>query len=172
MGVHRRAWLPGGIVRILRSTMALRPLLALPLLLPALAACQRSASGEAPPSLMERLAQEGATRPTDTPRAEQVLAALQSAGLVLGEQRQYLGATSGARYCFSARSLRGLQLSVCEFDDAESASRGRGRVLGERPPPGRTVLLNRATTLLVQPSVDSPGAQAEARVAAQTFAKL
>jgi hypothetical protein len=152
--------------------MSLRPLLVLPLLLPALAACQRSAPGEATPPLVERLAREGATRPVDTPRAEQVLAALQGAGLVLGEQRQYLAATSGARYCFAARSLRGLQLSVCEFDDPASATRGRSRVLGERPPPGRTVLLNRATTLLVQPSVESPGAQAEARVAAEAFAKL
>ncbi|HET9450974.1 MAG TPA: hypothetical protein VFO83_08840, partial [Aggregicoccus sp.] len=130
--------------------MSLRLLPTLLLLLPALAACQRSASREPTLPLLERLAREAAARPTNTPRTEQVLEALQGAGLVLGEQRQYLGATTGARYCYSARSLRGLQLSVCEFEDAASATRGRGRVLGSRPPPGRTVLLNRATTLLVQ----------------------
>ena len=142
------------------------------LLLPVLAGCQRSGSSEATPPLSVRLAREAAARPTDTPRTEDVLAALQGAGLVLGEQRQYLGATSGARYCFSARSLRGVQLSVCEFSDEASATQGRGRVLGARPPPGRTVLLNRATTLLVQPPEGSAGAAVEARVAAEAFSKL
>ena len=168
----RRPWLPGGIVRILPGTMALRPLLWLTLLLPALAACQRSASADARPGLSERLAREAAARPTDTPSAEQVLEALQGAGLLLGGQRQYLGESTGARYCFAAHSLRGLQLSVCEFADPASAARGRGRVLGAHPPPGRSALLNRATMLLVQQPADNPGARAEAQVAAQAFRKL
>lgn len=146
--------------------------LTLAVLLPALAGCQRSVSREAKGTLAEQLAREAAERPTDTPRAEQVLAALQGAGLVLGEQRQYLGAPAGARYCYAASSMRGLWLSVCEFADAQSASEGRVRVLGKRPPPGRTVLLNRTTTLLVQPPEGSAGAQAEARVAAETFGRL
>jgi hypothetical protein len=158
-------------VCILCGTMALRPALLLALL-PALAGCQRSASAEAAPTLSVRLEREAAARPIGTPRAEQVMEALQSAGLVLGEQRQYLAASTGARYCYAASSLRGLWLSVCEFEDAVSAAQGQGRVLGKRPPPGRTVLVNRATTLLVQPTADSPGAQAEARVAAEAFRKL
>ena len=151
--------------------MSLRPSLAL-LLLPALAGCGGSASREPTLPLLERLEREAAARPLNTPRTEQVLEALQGAGLVLGEQRQYLGATTGARYCYSARTLRGLQLSVCEFGDAASATSSRGRVLGARPPPGRAVHVNRATTLLVQPPAGSPGAEAEARVAAATFEKL
>jgi hypothetical protein len=152
--------------------MSLRVSTALALLLPALAGCGASASREPTLPLMERLAREAAARPEGTPRTEQVLQALQGAGLVLGEQRQYLGATTGARYCYAARTLRGVQLSVCEFGDAASATTGRARVLGERPPPGRTVLLNRTTTLLVQPPAGSPGAAVEARVAAAAFEKL
>ncbi|MBF5043784.1 hypothetical protein FGE12_15410 [Aggregicoccus sp. 17bor-14] len=125
-----------------------------------------------PPLLALRLAQEAEARPTGTPRAEEVLAALQRAGLHLGEHQQYLASASGARYCYGARSQRGLRLSVCEYGDVASARAARQRVLRALGSPERAVLLNRATTLQLQRPVGSPDAEAEARTAAQAFQKL
>jgi hypothetical protein len=146
---------------------------AAPVELPPPAASPRaSAAPELPPVLAYRLAQEAQARPAGTPRAEDVLAALQQAGLTLGERQQYLASSSGARYCYGARSQKGLHLSVCEYADAASARAARECVLRALGSPERAVLLNRATTLQVQRPTGSPDAEAEARTAAQAFQKL
>ena len=125
-----------------------------------------------PPLLAYRLAQEAQARPTGTPRAEEVLAALQEAGLALDARQQYLGSTSGARYCYGARSGHGLQLSVCEYAAPREAQAARRRLLRALGSPERAVLLNRATTLQVQRPAGDTGAAAEARLAAQAFQRL
>ena len=131
-----------------------------------------SASAPLPPLLALRLAQEAEARPTGTPRTEEVLAALQRAGLTLGEPQQYLASSSGARYCYGARSERGLRLSGCEYADVASARAARQRVLRALGSPERAVLLNRATTLQLQRPAGSPDAEAEAHAAAQAFQQL
>ncbi len=101
-----------------------------------------------------------------------MLAALQAAGLRLGGHQQYLASSSGARYCYGARSARGLHLSVCEHADAASARTARRRFLRALGAEERTVLLKGTTVLRVQRPAGSPDAEEEARLAAQAFQKL
>lgn len=122
-----------------------------------------------PTSLRARLAAEAATRPTGTPTVEEVLAALESAGVSVPERRQFLAATVAARYCAGGRTAKGLAVSVCEYESAEAAKRGR-KLSRERfgaAAPARDILINRATTLTLGGEVP-----AEQKGASEAFAKL
>ena len=61
---------------------------------------------------------------------------------------------------------------MCEYAAPAEARAARRRLLRALGSPERAVLLNRATTLQVQRPTGSAEAEAEARVASQTFQKL
>jgi len=141
------------------------------------AACHREKPApEAPPvdpeminlPLGARLAREAGARPTGTPRAEEVLAALARGGLTVEGQKQVLASTVGAAYCASAGTPRGLAVAVCEYPAEAAARQGMeySHRVFDRLIPGRRLLVNRKTLLTVT------GADDEARRAAEIFAAL
>jgi hypothetical protein len=118
--------------------------------------------------LGDRLAREAGARPTGTPRAEEVLAALARAGLTVEGQQQVLASTVGAAYCTSAGTARGAAIAVCEYPGEQAAKEGMeySHRVFDRLIPGRRLLVNRKTMLTVT------GADDEARRAAEIFAAL
>jgi hypothetical protein len=118
--------------------------------------------------LAGRLAREAGARPSGTPRAEEVMAALARGGLTLDSARQVLASTVGAAYCTSAATAKGVAIAVCEYPAEESARQGLeySHRAFDRLIPGRRLLLNRKTMLTVT------GADDEARRAAEIFAAL
>lgn len=147
----------------------------------ALAACARPA----PPSptvdpevarlpLAVRLDREARARPTGTPRAEEVLAALTRGGLTLVRSRQVLASTIGASYCTSSVTQKGVGLAVCEYTAEDVARRGLdySRATFDRLIPGRRLLVNRKTLLTVTRPGGDASTVAEANIAASIFAAL
>jgi hypothetical protein len=142
-----------------------------------LSACHRDKPApQAPPldpeamrlPLAARLAREAGGRPTDTLRAEEVMAALGRGGLALLGTRQVLASTVGAAYCTSAGTARGVAIAICEYPAEEAAKKGMeySHQVFDRLIPGRRLLVNRKTLLTVT------GADDEARRAAEIFAAL
>lgn len=125
-------------------------------------------------SLPERLRQESSTRPTGTPRAEDLIGALKKNGWTLGSEKQVLGSTVGARFCSVVRSPGGVGLSVCEFDSEQAALQGRdfSQRTFDKVMPNRQLLVNRKTLLTVTRSGKTPQVEAEAHKAAEIFAGL
>lgn len=125
-------------------------------------------------SLPERLRQESSSRPTGTPRAEDLIGALKKNGWTLGNEKQVLGSTVGARFCSVVRSEGGVGLSVCEFDSEQAALQGRdfSQRTFDKVIPNRQLLVNRKTLLTVTRSQKTPQVEAEADKAAEIFAGL
>lgn len=99
-------------------------------------------------SLAGRLAYEAAHRPSGTATVEQILAAATAAGLSLDEPRQYLALTAGAAYCAGGRTTDGVALAICEYPDADAATRGRAHVeQAFAAVPGRAIVVRGATTI-------------------------
>ncbi|MFM2417827.1 MAG: hypothetical protein RL385_2550 [Pseudomonadota bacterium] len=97
-----------------------------------IAAEPRSNAAAAPPSspcalgsLSARLACESGSRPEAAPSVADVYLALERAGMTLAHSRQVLAAPIGARYCELADLGGAGHVSVCEFEGAEAAERGR-----------------------------------------------
>lgn len=118
--------------------------------------------------LVDRLQREAKSRPTGTPSAEQVLAALTRGGIALEGTQQVLASTVGAAYCASTGTPRGVAIAVCEYPAEEAAQRGMeySHKVFDWLVPGRRLLLNRKTMLTVT------GADDEAKRAAAIFAAL
>ncbi len=125
-------------------------------------------------TLMQRLEVEARSRPSQTARAEEVLAALEASGIRLVGRKQMYARTIGASYCFGARTERGMGVAVCEFSDEGAAQRGRNYSIEtfRKLIPHRELLLNRKTLMtLVRPD-KTPAIDAEAKAAATVFARL
>jgi hypothetical protein len=98
---------------------------------PAAAAAPAAPVGPTPQTMQTiagRLRDEAASRPAGALRAEAVLAALDAAGVRVGEARQFLGATARARYCAGGATPGGLAVAVCEYDSPAAAEAGRAYV--------------------------------------------
>jgi hypothetical protein len=119
--------------------------------------------------LAGRLDREAHRRPTGTPTAEEVMAALARGGLSLERRQQVLASTVGAAYCSSAVTGKGVAVAVCEYPAEDAARRGLeySHRTFDRLIPGRRLLLNRKTMLTVTGAAD-----AEAKQAASIFAAL
>ncbi len=119
------------------------------------------------------LDRESASRPTGTPKAEQVFAALEKAGVKVDGIRQQLGATHGANYCSGGATAAGLGVNVCEYADAEAATAGRERSLkllaGIK---NREIFVNKKTTLTMMRGDGATGAAQERDKAVEAFKKL
>jgi hypothetical protein len=76
-------------------------------------------------SIAARLHYEASHRPTGGPRAENVLDAIDHAGLPLLARRQYLGVPIHAAYCAGGTTADGLAVSVCEYSSPAAAAQGK-----------------------------------------------
>ncbi|HEY6853726.1 MAG TPA: hypothetical protein VI139_05735 [Gemmatimonadales bacterium] len=123
--------------------------------------------------LSQLLGSERLSRPTGTPRTEQVFAALEVAGLALTGRTQVLGRTIGASFCEIAHTSVGVVFSVCEFKDGPSAEAGReysSRAFGKALP-DRVLLINKKTLLTITPA-RAPAAEGDAKKGAAAFERL
>lgn len=75
-------------------------------------------------SVTPALEQESKTRPAGALKAEDVLAAVEKAGVKLAGRNQALGAIVGAAYCLSADTEKMVGLLVCEYVDDAAAQKG------------------------------------------------
>lgn len=130
----------------------------------------------------DRFEAEQKARPAGIkPNVESVFAALEGAGLTVVDKKQHLGQTFGARYCVGARVVDKrsgeagaeaglLQMSVCEFINAEVAVQSRdysGEAL-RAVIPNRAIHANKQTTLTIRE--ESPVTPAIEAAAAKGFA--
>jgi len=173
----------------------------LPLILPALlslGACHRSAPpATEPPSaqpptvpaastapgggmdgvtkpLLQLLADEKTNRPSGTPSAETVFAALDKAGIHTQDPSQVLGRMVGAAFCENAHTAEGVVVSVCEYKDADTLARGRAysEKTFAKALPNRALVSNKNTLLTLNPPDASPAAKAQVDTIGRLFAAL
>jgi hypothetical protein len=114
-----------------------------------LAATADSVSADSMKSLVGRLSYEAAHRPAATPRAEDVLAALERAGVRLDDHKQYVAATARAAYCVGGQTSDGLSVAVCEYESPAAATAGRAHITArfQIPDLERVIHQRGATTL-------------------------
>ena len=123
--------------------------------------------------LADRLNQEAAGRPTDTPKAEDVLAAIAKSGVVLEGQAQHLASPIGARFCIGAKSPQHLSMSACEYADVATAAAGRAAsAKAFAQVDHRDILVNKKTTLTLLQSPFDAQSQAAHDKAVAEFKKL
>ena len=120
-----------------------------------------------------RMANEANNRPTGTPRAEDVYAALAKAGMKLVEKNQHMAAPFGAQYCLGAEVEGQLALSVCEYGSEQAAKDGREMSLKAfKFVANREIFVNKQTTFTVREKTKTPEVDAVAKRAQQLFAGL
>ncbi len=129
----------------------------------------------------ERFDIEKKSRPTGIkPNVEEVLGALESAGVHLAEKKQHLAAPFGARYCVGARVVPAgsddtlYHLSVCEFvsEDVAKMSRDYSDDTLSKSISDRSVYVNKQTTLTTREMSKTPENDALGAKIAETFDKL
>jgi hypothetical protein len=175
--------------RLEMNTARTKVLLSLALALPA---CSRSTPAEpAPPAptvavtlqdagprtdqtLFGLLGAEAARRPSLSPSADDVYAALEKAGQAVGDRKQSLGRTYEAAYCTGGYTKdAALAIDVCEYPDDMSAAAGleRARTLF----PGmanRSVYGHKATLLTIIEQKAGPAADERAKKIAAVYMSL
>jgi hypothetical protein len=120
-----------------------------------------------------KLAVEAQGRPTNTPKGEDVLAAIVTSGVPLQDEAQHLASTIGAHFCIGAKSPAGLAISACEYDDEAGALAGRAMsAKAFAVIEHRDILLNKKTTLTILQNPFSPESQAAHDKAALAFSKM
>jgi hypothetical protein len=76
--------------------------------------------------LVGRLAREARGRPSVSPTADEVLAAIEKLGETIPTKQQSLGETYAASYCLGGYTVDGaFAISACEYPDAAKAEAGR-----------------------------------------------
>jgi hypothetical protein len=125
-------------------------------------------------TLQDRLEAEKEQRATDTPKAEEVLAALEKAGLTLTDKKQHVASVYGAMYCLGAKSEGGIGYSVCEYASPEAAKSGRdASEKAFATVANRELATNKKTVLtILQPASKTPQSQDAAKKSFDVFAKL
>lgn len=116
---------------------------------------------------------EQLARPSGTPRAEDVIAALGKDGVVVEDVKQHLGAPVGAKYCVGGTTKNGVAMSICEYESATAAEAGRAtsqKAFGAIE--GREIFLRKATTLTMLQSAPTDATRAEVKRAAAALEKL
>jgi hypothetical protein len=124
-------------------------------------------------ALADRLSREATQRPTDTPKAEDVFAAVSKGGVPLAEEAQHLASPVGASFCVGARSPQNVAMSACEYADDAAAAAGRdmsrkafATVLH------RDIVVNKKTTLTILQAPFDAQSQAAHDAAVAAFKKL
>jgi hypothetical protein len=122
-------------------------------------------------TLFGQLEREAKARPTETPKAEEVIDALKRAGIMLEAGQQYLATTVHAQYCYGGRTSEGLGIAICEYGTEDTAEQGRKYSLESfRNVPNRQIHRNRKTTLTLTASTPESHTQVPQTVA--TFKDL
>ena len=120
-----------------------------------------------------RMANEAKNRPTGTPRAEDLYAALAKAGMKVVEKNQHMAAPFGAQYCLGAEVEGQLALSVCEYGSEQAAKDGREMSLKAfKFVANREIFINKQTTFTVREKSKTAEIDAVAKRAQQLFAGL
>jgi hypothetical protein len=123
--------------------------------------------------LANLLLNESHTRPANTPKAEDVYAALGKAGMKIVDQKQHAATPFGAKFCLGAEVENQLSLSVCEFDSAAAAEGGRAMSLKAfKTVLNRELLINKATMLTVREYSKTPEIDAVSKRVQQLFTAL
>lgn len=124
--------------------------------------------------LLQLLADEKTNRPSDTPSAESVFAALDKAGIHTQDPSQVLGRTVGAAFCENAHTAQGMVVSVCEFKDADTLAKGRAysQKTFAQALPNRSLVSNKKTLLTINPPDASAAAQQQMTTIGKLFAAL
>ena len=125
-----------------------------------------------PLGLGPRLGMEQRSRPTQTPRAEVVLDAIEKAGIPIGKRQQYLAVVVGAKYCLGGNTPSRLAVSVCEYGSDEGATRGRELAMARFKAVEKVIHVNRKTTLTLSRMGALPASEGEAKRIADLFATL
>jgi hypothetical protein len=124
-------------------------------------------------ALEGRLSREAASRPTDTPKAEDIFAAIVKSGVPLDDQSQHLASPIGALYCLGGRSSQGLAMSACEYADEAKAASGKAlSVKSFAQLQHRDVTINKKTTLTILQSPYDAKSQAAHDKALAAFKAL
>jgi hypothetical protein len=132
-----------------------------------------SASAGAGVLFGSKLAQEAQGRPTGTPKAEDVLAAITAAGVPLESVAQHVATTIGAHFCIGATSKVGLRLSACEYDTEAGAAAGRDlSTKAFAPILHRDIALNKKTSLTILQQPFTPDSQVAHDKAMAAFRKM
>jgi hypothetical protein len=123
--------------------------------------------------LAGKLQEEAASRPNAPIKAEAVFALVQQKGIELHEIQQYMGSPIGAKYCAGAKTPTDVFLSVCEFQDPDSAAKGKEKseaAFGALSL--RQLVVNRTSLLTLRDLGKTPESAEQAKLLATTFASL
>ncbi len=121
----------------------------------------------------QRMDLEKTSRSAATPRIEDVLVALGSAGVSVAEAKQHVAAPIGARYCVGAKTAHDVALSLCEYSDEAAANTWRdANARTFHAIKTRDDYVNKATTLTVLKPTATPDSEADAQRVASAFARL
>jgi hypothetical protein len=120
-----------------------------------------------------KLAQEAQGRPTGTPKAEDVLAAISATGVALTSEAQHVASTIGAHFCIGATSPLGLRISACEYDTEAGAAAGRDlSAKAFAKIEHRDITLNKKTSLTILQQPFTPDSQSAHDKAVAAFQKM
>lgn len=123
-------------------------------------------------TLGDMLVNERESRPTGTPRGEDVFALFGKNGVAVQDAKQHLGAPVGARYCTGGTTESGLSMSVCEYVDAAAAEAGKTMsAKAFEKIPNREIAIKKSTTLTILGTA-SPASAAESKKLFDLFAKM
>lgn len=123
-------------------------------------------------TLGDMLVSERESRPTGTPRGEDVFALFGKNGVAVQEAKQHLGAPVGARYCMGGVTESGLSMSVCEYVDAAAAEAGKAMsTKAFEKIPNRAIAIKKSTTLTIL-GTSSPASAAESKKLFDLFAGM
>jgi hypothetical protein len=120
--------------------------------------------------IAERFDLEARSRPTGTPRGEDLFAKLEAEGLILTEKHQHLASPFRAVYCTQAEVKGQLSMSVCEFTTEAGAKEGREISRNAfAAVPNRDVWVSRKSTLTVRADAKSDANDALAKKVLDLF---
>ncbi len=120
-----------------------------------------------------RMDLEKASRSAATPRVEDVLVALGSAGVSVAEVKQHVAAPIGALYCVGAKTAHDVALSLCEYSDEASATTWRdANARTFRAIKTRDDYVNKTTILTILKPTATHESEADAQRAVSAFARL
>ena len=128
--------------------------------------------GRAIVTIQDKLDSEKDGRPKDTPKVEDVFAAIEKTGAALTDKKQHVGSVYGAQYCMGAKS-ESVAYSACEYESADAAKAGRETSMKAFQTGNRDIFTNKKTTLtILQPSPKTPASEALAKKSVEAFTKL
>jgi len=119
------------------------------------------------------LEKEAKARPTGTPKAEDVLSAIEKQGVKLSGKNQALGSIIGAAFCMGADTESMVGVMVCEYADEAAAQKGAQlakQIFSLAMP--MTVLLKQKTSLSISNLTETAATALEAKKISDAFSSL